>query len=67
MQDHRDSISRGGVLGMMTSVAEGTQAVLEGEQRLMDTATSAVRRAIRPSPSARPGRSARSARARRAR
>jgi hypothetical protein len=50
MQGHRDSVRGRGLVGVMTSVAEGTQAVIEGEQRLMDTATNVMRRAMRPAP-----------------
>lgn len=64
MAEHRGSIEGGGVAGMMTSVAECTQAILEREQKMMDGATRAVRRAMRPSPSG--GRTA-ARRARRAR
>jgi iron-sulfur cluster repair protein YtfE (RIC family) len=51
MTEHRDSIEGGGVTGVMTTVAEGTQAMVERNQKMMDTATNAVRRAMRPSAS----------------
>jgi hypothetical protein len=49
----------------MTTVAEGTQAMLERNQKMMDTATNAVRRAMRPAPAR--GRSSAARRSRRAR
>jgi hemerythrin-like domain-containing protein len=50
IERHRESLRGGGVLGVVTGIAEGTQAMIEREQDMMDRATNAMRRAMNPSP-----------------